>query len=35
MKNLTEQILTEQAVIEWFKQLGYDYKFGPEIGILT
>jgi type I restriction enzyme R subunit len=36
--NLNEQNLTEQPVIEWFKQLGYEYKFGPEIspgGILV
>lgn len=30
-KKLTEQILTEQPVIEWFKELGYEYKFGPDI----
>ncbi len=38
MPKITEQILTEEAVIEWFKQLGYEYKFGPEIspgGILV
>jgi len=38
MKNLTEQILTEEAVIDWFKELGYEYKFGPDIspgGILV
>jgi type I restriction enzyme, R subunit len=38
MPKITEQILTEEAVIEWFKQLGYEYKFGPEIspgGILA
>jgi type I restriction enzyme R subunit len=29
--NLNEQNLTEQPVIEWFKQFGYEYKFGPEI----
>ncbi len=35
---LTENILTEQPVIDWFKQLGYEYKFGPDIstgGILV
>jgi type I restriction enzyme R subunit len=31
MPKLTEQILTEQALIDWFKQLGYEYKFGPDI----
>lgn len=31
MSNLNEQNLTEQPVIEWFKQLGYEYKFGPDI----
>jgi type I restriction enzyme, R subunit len=38
MPKITEQILTEEAVIDWFKQLGYEYKFGPEIspgGILA
>jgi type I restriction enzyme R subunit len=38
MPKITEQILTEEAVIKWFKQLGYEYKFGPEIspgGILV
>jgi type I restriction enzyme R subunit len=38
MPKITEQILTEEAVIEWFKQLGYEYKFGPDIspgGILV
>jgi type I restriction enzyme R subunit len=38
MPKITEQILTEEAVIEWFKQLGYEYEFGPEIspgGILV
>jgi len=37
-KNLTEQNLTEQPIIDWFKGLGYEYKFGPEIttgGILA
>jgi len=31
MSKLTEQIITEQSVIDWFKQLGYEYKFGPNI----
>lgn len=31
MLNLNEQTLTEQPVIEWFKKLGYEYKFGPDI----
>jgi type I restriction enzyme R subunit len=38
MPNLNEQNLTEKPVIEWFKQLGYEYKFGPDIstgGILV
>ncbi|MDD3735288.1 MAG: type I restriction endonuclease subunit R [Candidatus Pacebacteria bacterium] len=32
-KNLNEQNLAEQPVIDWFKQLGYEYKFGPDISI--
>ncbi len=35
---LNENTLTEQPVIDWFKQLGYEYKFGPDIatgGILV
>jgi len=28
---LTEQNLAEQPVIDWFKQLGYEHKFGPDI----
>jgi len=28
---LSENTLTEQSVIDWFKQLGYEYKFGPDI----
>ena len=28
---LSENTLTEQPVIDWFKQLGYEYKFGPDI----
>jgi type I restriction enzyme R subunit len=38
LQRLNEQILTEQAVIDWFKELGYEYKFGPDIspgGILA
>jgi type I restriction enzyme R subunit len=38
MKSLSENTLTEQPVIEWFQQLGYEYKFGPDIttgGILV
>ena len=31
MKNLNEFTLTEQPLIEWFKELGYEYAFGPEI----
>ena len=27
----TENILTEQSTIDWFKELGYEYKFGPDI----
>lgn len=37
-KNLNEQTLTEQSIIDWFKKLGYDYQFGPDIttgGILA
>jgi len=30
-KILTENNLAEQPSIEWFKQLGYEYKFGPDI----
>ncbi|MEM2174726.1 MAG: type I restriction endonuclease subunit R, partial [Candidatus Micrarchaeia archaeon] len=33
MQKITEQKLTEQAVIDWFKELGYEYKFGPDIAI--
>jgi len=33
MKSLTENNLTEQPAIDWFKQLGYEYKFGPDISI--
>jgi len=28
---LTENTLTEQPVIEWLKEMGYDYEFGPDI----
>ena len=31
MKTFNENSLTEQPVIDWFKQLGYEYKFGPDI----
>ena len=31
MKNLNEDTLAEQPVIEWLKGLGYEYAFGPEI----
>jgi len=31
MNKLNEQNLTEQPVIDWFKELGYEYKFGPDI----
>jgi len=31
MIKLSENTLTEQPVIDWFKGLGYEYKFGPEI----
>jgi len=31
MPKFTETVLTEQPAIEWFKQLGYEYKFGPDI----
>jgi len=30
MKHFTESII-EQAAIDWLKELGYDYAFGPEI----
>lgn len=29
--NLNEDTLAEQPVIEWFKELGYEYAFGPDI----
>lgn len=31
MKKLNENTLTEQPVIEWLKEMGYDYEFGPDI----
>ena len=31
MKKLNEQNLTEQPVIEWLKEMGYDYEFGPDL----
>lgn len=31
MKNLNEDTLTEQPVLDWLKQLGYEYTFGPDI----
>jgi len=31
MKIFTENNLAEQPVIEWFKQLGYKYKFSVQI----
>jgi len=31
MIKITEQSLTEQASIEWFKQLGYEPKFWLDI----
>ena len=31
MTHLNETNLTEQPVIDWFKGLGYEYKFGPDI----
>ena len=38
MSKLDETILTEQPVIDWLKELGYEYRFGPDIttgGILV
>lgn len=29
MKKLNEDTLIEQPVIEWLKEMGYDYEFGP------
>ena len=31
MKKFNENTLSEQPVIEWFKGLGYEYAFGPDI----
>ncbi|MFH1145796.1 MAG: type I restriction endonuclease subunit R [bacterium] len=31
MKKLNEDTLTEQPVIEWLKELGYDHEFGPDL----
>ncbi len=31
MNNFNENSLTEQPVIEWLKELGYDYEFGPDL----
>lgn len=31
MKKLNEDTLTEQPVIEWLKEMGYDYEFGPDL----
>jgi len=28
---LNESFLTEQPVIDWFKEMGYDYEFGPDL----
>src|SRR3989338_11074388 len=30
-KKLNEDTLTEQPVIEWLKEMGYDYEFGPDL----
>lgn len=30
-KKLNEDTLTEQPVIDWLKELGYDYEFGPDL----
>jgi len=30
-RNLNENSLTEQPVIEWLKEMGYDYEFGPDL----
>lgn len=30
-QKFTEQQIAEEPVIDWFKQLGYEYKFGPDI----
>lgn len=31
MEKITEDTITEQPVIEWLRELGYDYEFGPDI----
>ncbi|MBU1130991.1 type I restriction endonuclease subunit R [Patescibacteria group bacterium] len=31
MNKLNEDTLTEQPVIEWLKEMGYDYEFGPDL----
>lgn len=31
IRNLNENTLAEQPVIDWLKELGYDYEFGPDI----
>lgn len=31
MEKLNEDTLTEQPVIEWLKEMGYDYEFGPDL----
>jgi len=33
MSKLTEDTLAEQPVIEWLKELGYDYEYGPDISV--
>ena len=30
-KDLNENTLTEQPVIDWLKEFGYDYEFGPDL----
>lgn len=30
-RNLNENTLTEEPVIDWLKELGYDYEFGPDL----
>ena len=30
-KNLNEDTLTEQPIIEWLKELDYDCDFGPDL----
>jgi len=31
MTSLSEDTLAEQPAIEWFRELGYEYVFGPDI----